>query len=174
MLYINFVQEPIARKYKLKGNIAEQLNEFPLNPEIFHDQDPNPVDMNDVVERFTFKFDGMEAAKVKFIHAYGEEFFSVYNPGKKAEDMQRFTITRHESGGIVIGGSKIVNEDLEPKDHLQYFRNGVKVGNDLELPPYFDEVLLGKGPYIWFSRDTRKDEMESDYVTFYKVRVVAE
>lgn len=85
-----------------------------------------------------------------------------------------FHLTRHESGGIVIGGSKMVNPDLEHKDHLQYFRNGVKVGNDLELPPYFDEILLGKGPYLWFSHNTRKDEMESDYITFYKVRVVAE
>jgi hypothetical protein len=162
-VYVSFVQDPRVYVYDFDGQGFTKVEQIDLHPDLFFFDEPKPSD------DFELGIRPSGAGRVQFIHGYENHLFTQYNPGVKAEDRLPAEVTRYPGGGVGTSSSSPSNL---PADRFQYFVDGVKQGKDFEKQAFLGGVVMGEGAYLWFTRNTLDDQEESDYITFYKVRVV--
>lgn len=162
-VYISYSQDPAVYVYDLVdgGFVLEQKIE--MNPEEFFFDEIKPG------EDFEMGIRPAGAGRVRFVYGYDDVVYTSYNPGVKMEDRARAEINR-DGGNMSI---RLASPTNAPADKYQYFRKGQKVGNDFEKPKFLGDLAMGEDTHLWFSRNITDDEEESDFIIFYKVRVIA-
>jgi hypothetical protein len=166
-VYLAYNQDPTIRVYEYRNGELVLTQSIPMNPEVFNFMKPI-VPGEGGMPGAIFMPAAIGAGSVRFIHGHENEIITMYNPGLPEEEQAKPEV--NQSGGNVE--IRIQSPKDLPKNRFQYFLNGQKVGNDFEAPDMLKSIVLAEGPHLWFSRDTEKDEEESDFITFYKVKVV--
>jgi hypothetical protein len=161
-VYLSYYQDPTVYVYAYTGEDFELETSVPMNPELFYFDEPKASD------DFEMGIRPGGAGQVKMVYGYNDVLYTSYNAGVKEEDRSRPNIQRDGQNISISMGSP----PKLPKDRFQYFKAGQKIGNDFEKPDFLGAFVMGDEEYLWFARDITKDEEESDYITFYKVKVV--
>ncbi|MGE0930315.1 hypothetical protein [Peijinzhouia sedimentorum] len=159
--------------YEFSNGKFNLLNSLNLNPELIYIDKPDAENENDISipggGRVTMLGGGMGEGRIINSFLHGNQLISVYNPGVKKEDRVMPEIQRGENGSMRVttgNGPKVNNR-------FQLFIDGVKIGSDFEAPENLSGTGLQDGEYLWFARNTTDDEEESDFITYYKVKVAS-
>lgn len=151
-------------------NLLSTLN---LNPDLIYIDKPDSEKENEISMPGggTIRMAGGAMGEGRIINSFlhGSQLISVYYPGVKPEDRVMPEIQRGADGSIRV----TANSANEPKvkNRYQLFIDGVKMGSDFEAPENLSGSGMQDGEYLWFARNTADDEEESDFITYYKVKV---
>tara|TARA_R110002049_G_scaffold287614_1_gene469745 strand:- start:230 stop:1516 length:1287 start_codon:yes stop_codon:yes gene_type:complete len=173
-ILIGYNKDMNVYTYEYANGEFSLVSTLNLNPDLIYIDKPD-ADNEDgeisVPGGGSVRFSGgsIGEGSIRGVYLYGNQIISSYYPGVKPEDRVMPEIQRGEDGSMRV----TTGNQPRVKNRFQLFIDGVKMGSDFEAPENLSGSGLQDDEYLWFARNTADDEEESDFITYYKVKVAS-
>ncbi len=173
-ILVGYGKDMAVYTYEHINGTFKLINTLNLNPDLIYIDKPDAEKNEEEISmpgmgsvRMVGGSFGQGSIRSIFLH--DNQIISSYYPGLKPEDRVAPEIKRSESGSISVS----TGNSPKVKNRFQLFIDGVKMGSDFEAPENLSGSGLQDEEYLWFARNTTDDEEESDFITYYKVKVAS-
>lgn len=173
-ILIGYGKDVNVYTYEYANGEFSLVSTLNLNPDLIYIDKPDAENKEGEISvpgggSVRFSGGSIGEGSIRGVYLYGNQIISSYYPGVKPEDRVMPEIQRGEDGSMRV----TTGNQPRVKNRFQLFIDGVKMGSDFEAPENLSGSGLQDDEYLWFARNTADDEEESDFITYYKVKVAS-